>query len=605
MGTSISSDSETPGRGEATGSTASRGGSPAATLIRSGTVFDGTGGPRRAVDVLVIDGRIAEIGPDLAAPEGAQVIDASGHWVTPGFIDLHTHYDAEIEVAPALDESVRHGVTTVLIGSCGLSLLVGEPEDLADTFCRVEGIPHHIVLEMLRERKDWNTPAEYVEHLGTLALGPNVIAMAGHSAIRSHAMGIGRALDSKVTPSDSEMGSMIRLINESLDAGLAGLSVNLLPWDKMGGTRYRSLPTPSVFARFSEYRKLAERCRAEDRVFQAIPNLQTRWTIGPLLDMSRARNGKALRTSLLTMMDAPPAMGAFRAMAGVANFYNSKLDAHVRFQALPNPFDLYTDGIENPVFEELGAGTEALHIEDPEARQMMFSSPGFRSRFSAQWRNKVAARAYHRNLAEARVVTCPDESFNDMTFAAIGERSGVSGIDAFMDLQARFGNDLRWYSVVANQKEKSIEWIISNPAAMIGFSDAGAHLRNMGFYNFPLRMLKRVRDAELAGRAFMSVEEAVYKLTADIADFHRVDAGRIRIGARADLVVIDPERLDDSVEAIHEAEMPKFGGLKRLVRRNDETVRAVLVNGTLVWTPAGPSGGLGDRREAGVVLAAG
>lgn len=127
------------------------------------------------------------------------------------------------------------------------------------------------MLEMLRERKDWeDTPAEYVEHLGTLALGPNVIAMAGHSAIRSHAMGIGRALDSKVTPSDSEMGSMIRLINESLDVGLAGLSVNLVARTRWG-TRYRSLPTPSVFARFSEYRKLAERCEPRIVCFSGHP----------------------------------------------------------------------------------------------------------------------------------------------------------------------------------------------------------------------------------------------------------------------------------------------------------------------------------------------
>jgi N-acyl-D-glutamate deacylase len=103
----------------------------------------------------------------------------------------------------------------------------------------------------------------------------------------------------------------------------------------------------------------------------------------------------------------------------------------------------------------------------------------------------------------------------------------------------------------------------------------------------------------------MTLEEAVYKLTADIADFHRVDAGRIQLGARADLVVLDPQRLDESVEEIHEAEMPKFGGLKRLVRRNDATVTAVLVNGNLVWTPQGPTGGLGIERGNGRVLAAG
>ncbi len=101
---------------------------------------------------------------------------------------------------------------------------------------------------------------------------------------------------------------------------------------------------------------------------------------------------------------------------------------------------------------------------------------------------------------------------------------------------------------------------MANPAAMIGFSDAGAHLRNMAFYNFPLRMLKRVRDAERSGRAFMTVDQAVHKLTADIADFHRIDAGRLEVGSRADLVVIDPARLDDTVEEVHEAPMEGFAG---------------------------------------------
>ena len=571
-------------------------------LIRNGSVFSGDRNPRRNVDVLIDNGVIVGLAPHLPAPEGAEVIEADGCWVTPGFIDLHTHYDAEVEIDPSLSESVRHGVTTALIGSCGLSLVVGEPEDLADTFCRVEGIPHDIVLDMLQERKTWHTPAEYVDHLGSLALGPNIVAMAGHSAIRTHSMGIARALDDTVKPDDSEMTTMKRLVSESMDAGMLGLSVNLLPWDKMGGTRYRSRPTPSVFAKFAEYRSLSEICRDRDGVFQAIPNLQTRWSIGPLMDMGRPRNGKALRTSLLTMMDAPPALGAYRLMAKATNFYNDRLGAQIRFQALPTPFDLYTDGIENPVFEELGAGTEALHLEDITARRSLFSAPPYRKRFASQWSNKFASRAYHRDLSEARIVSCPDASLNDMTFAEVGAARGVSGIDAFMDLQAEFGNDLRWYSVVANADESVIEWIVSNPASMIGFSDAGAHLRNMAFYNFGLRMLKRVRDADLAGRPFMTVEDAVFKLTADIADFYRIDAGRIAVGKRADIVVIDPTKLDDSVEQIHEAEMPEFNGLRRLVRRNDATVKAVLVNGVRVWDEAGAAAGLGTETGRGSVL---
>ena len=159
--------------------------------------------------------------------------------------------------------------------------------------------------------------------------------------------------------------------------------------------------------------------------------------------------------------------------------------------------------------------------------------------------------------------------------------------------------------MVANADPHNLEAIMSHPAAMIGFSDAGAHLRNMAFYNFPLRMLKRVRDAQRAGRPFMSVEDAVRKLTSDIAEFHRIDAGRLETGARADLVVIDPERLDDTVEEIHEEPMPEFTGLNRLVRRNDDTVRAVLVSGKVAWKRGAPADDLGTSRHYGRVLALG
>ncbi|MEZ5381139.1 MAG: amidohydrolase family protein [Microthrixaceae bacterium] len=572
-------------------------------IIRGGTVFSGEDRPPIDADVVVgDDGRVEAIGPGLAAPEGAQDLDATGCWVTPGFIDLHTHYDAELEVTPALSESLRHGVTTALIGSCGLSLVVGEPDDLADTFCRVEGIPHSVVKPLLEEIVDWKGPADYVAHLSSLPLGPNVVGMVGHSTIRSHVLGLGRSLDSAVRPDQGELDAMGRLVEEGLDAGLLGLSVNLLPWDKMGGERYRSRPTPSVFARFAEYRALADGLRRRDAVFQAIPNLQTRWSIGPLLDMSRPREHRRLRTSLLTLMDAPPALGAYRAMAALANLYNDRLGAQVRFQALPTPFDIYTDGIENPVFEEFGAGTEALHLENVEARRQLMGAPAYRKAFRAQWTSKLASRAYHRNLSEARIVSAPDETLASRTFAEVAAERGQDPLDTFLDLQTDYGNDLRWYTVVANADPAKLEWIMAHPAAMIGFSDAGAHLRNMAFYNFPLRMLKRVRDAELAGAAFMTVQRAVHKLTADIADFHRIDAGRLAPGRRADLVVIDPERLDETVEEVHEAPMQGFGDLNRLVRRNDDTVRAVMVNGRVAWRGGSGADDLGSAHHYGQVL---
>src|SRR5207247_445633 len=120
----------------------------------------------------------------------ARTIDAAGCWVVPGFIDLHTHYDAEVEVAPALSESLRHGVTTVTLGSCSLSLAIGTPEDLADMFCRVEAIPYAFVRPLLERVKSWDSVGDYLAHLGSLPLGPNVASFIGHSCLRAYVMGM-------------------------------------------------------------------------------------------------------------------------------------------------------------------------------------------------------------------------------------------------------------------------------------------------------------------------------------------------------------------------------------------------------------------------------
>jgi N-acyl-D-aspartate/D-glutamate deacylase len=202
---------------------------PTPRVVRGGTVFDGRGGPGVAADVVTRDGVVESIVAPGTTVAGASEVDAGGCWVTPGFVDLHTHYDAELEVAPALDESVRHGITTALIGSCGLSMAVGDPVDMADMFCRVEGIPRELVLPVLERAVTWGSPAEYLDHLAARPLGPNVTAMLGHSTIRAHAMGLERSLTEGVRPTRDELLTMGRLLRGALEAGYLGLSINTLP----------------------------------------------------------------------------------------------------------------------------------------------------------------------------------------------------------------------------------------------------------------------------------------------------------------------------------------------------------------------------------------
>ena len=572
-------------------------------LIQGGTVFDGSGqrsGLR--ADVLVRDGIVAQIGLDLTAPADATVIDARGMWVTPGFVDLHTHYDAEIEIAPSLGESVRHGITSVLVGSCGLSFAMGTPEDLADQFCRVEAVPRDTVLPLLEKIKDWETPAEYLDHLDSLPLGPNVTAMFGHSAVRASVMGLGRSVDENARPTDAELAEMTGHLNDALDAGYLGMSFNTLPWDKLDGDRYRSKSTPSVYAKWKEYRHFAKVLRARDRVLQIVPDLQGRVNMTTIAAMSTGLGRKPLKTMVISLIDSVALRGMHRVAGEGTRFANRFLNADMRWQSLPLPFELWVDGLEVPVMEEFGAGTEALHETDLATRQQLLKDPEFRAKFRKQWTNKFASKAWHRDLGEPRIIDCPDATLVGRSFADVATERGVDALDCFLDLQLEFGNDLRWYTVVGNDRLRELEYVVDHPSVLIGFSDAGAHLRNMAYYDFPLHLLRLVTQATREGRELMTPERAVYRLTGEIADYLGIDAGHLEVGKRADIVVVDPETLDDRLDKIAEEDMVGMPELHRLVRRHDDCVPAVLVNGRLAWHEGTFAHGFGDRKGYGSVL---
>ena len=552
--------------------------------------------------MLVADGVVTHMAAEIDSPSDAAVIEAQGCWVTPGFVDLHTHYDAELEIDPGITESVRHGITTVLVGSCGLSFAVGEPEDLADMFCRVEGVPRSEVLPLLERVKDWKDPAGYLDHLERLSLGPNVCSFLGHSAIRAHVMGLGRSLEKAEQPTQDELDRMAVLLDEALDAGYLGLSINTLPWDKMDGDRFRSRPTPSVYSTWHEYRYLADVLRRRDAILEAVPDISKRWNFALFAGIASGIRRKPLRTTIISMMDVKAAPGTYKLLGGFASAIRRTMQADIRLQSLPQPFRLWTDGLENPVLEEMGAGTEALHLAG-KARADLLRDPAYRARFAKQWSNRLKGRAYHRDLAEARIIGCPDASLVGRTFADVAEARGGDRVETFLDLQAEFGNDLRWTTTVGNTNPASVAWIVNHPQAIIGFSDAGAHLRNMAFYNFPLHLLRLVHGGRGgAEKPVMSVGQAVHRVTGEIADYLGIDAGYLRVGGRADVTVIDPDALDDRIDEVTEAPMPGMPELRRLVNRSDGAVRAVLVNGRIAWDTSGRADGFGTEPGYGAIL---
>lgn len=237
-------------------------------------------------------------------------------------------------------------------------------------------------------------------------------------------------------------------------------------------------------------------------------------------------------------------------------------------------------------------------------RDKLMDDAAYRRRFRKAYDQKFGIRVWHRDFFDAEITDCLDPSVIGKSFGQIGiERGGIHPVDAFLDLVLEHGTALRWYTTISNHRPDVLKKLAQASYIQLEFSDAGAHLRNMAFYNMGLRLLKHVRDAEQAGKPFMSVERAVHRLSGEIADWYGVDAGHLRIGDRADLSIIVPEHLDASLDDYAEDRVAQYGGLFRMVNRNDDTVTAVFISGQPVVLNGKPTDILGRVRTGSVVRA--
>lgn len=567
------------------------------TIIRNGRWFDGTGAPSALRNIGIRDGRIAAVTPHALDETGcAEVVDATGKWVLPGMVDVHTHYDVEVLGGPGLPESVRHGVTTVLVGSCSLSTIHVGGVDAGDLFGRVEAIPREHVIDAIEGAKTWNSAPEYARALEARPLGPNVAAFIGHSDMRTAVMGMDRATRDDVRPTATEQAEMERMLTEALDAGFLGMSSQQLLFDKIDGETCRSRTLPSTYAKPRELRRLKSLLRRRGRVLQSGPDIENPINLASQVAQSLPVLRKKLKTSLLSAADVKSNPFAIMMLGPLARLVNT-FGADFRWQHLPVPFEVYADGIDLVVFEEFGSGAAALHLRDEIERNELLRDEGYRRRFRKDYDNKFGLRVWHRDFFDAEIVACPDESVVGRSFGQVGlDRGGLHPVDAFLDLVLEHGTRLRWRTTISNHRPEVLKKLARDPGIQMGFSDAGAHLRNMAFYNFGLRLLRHVRDAERSGRGFMTIEQAVHRLTGELADWYGIDAGHLRVGDRADVLVLDPDRLDDRLDDYAESTVEQYGNLSRMVNRNDETVDLVLIGGRAVVRGGTPTELLGAQR---------
>ena len=607
-------------------------------LVTGAKVFDGEGTPGRIEDVAIKDGVVAARGRDLPREAAAQSVYAKGQWLLPGMLDIHTHLDLEVEVAPALEEVVRHGTTTVLVGNCSLGTCFGAQEregqePIVDCFTRVENIPKK-VLRKCAEAMTWDNPEDYLRHFENLNLGPNIAAFVPHSMLRIEVMGLDASISR--APTELELQKMEQILAGAMELGYLGLSTDGLPFHYLSNDPHTDKRIPTQFASFKELRRLLKVVRNYDRVWQTTPIIENRLKALFYFTLTSGRLfGKPLKTSALSAMEMTAAPNSSKLFLGVAKLLNSKLlDGRLHFQALGTNFRVWSDGIVSPLFEELSSTAEliALEYDDYEGRQRLMHDPEWVERFRKEWRHgrtgdDFASWKAKRGLPDSLVIREPEklifdgapcsnwdgESFADVMARAQKFQAGDPSVvrsdserEAFEKIDLPLADDadfalhmlrsydksFRFYADVANAENRSTLEFLLHENTLPGFNDSGAHITNMAFFDSNLMSLKLAKE-----RGENVVAKVVKRLTKDPADTFGLDAGSLAIGARADMVLINPEALDGwEPDQTRELVYREIFEHEQMVNRPSGIVGSVYIAGELAWdgeTGAGPT--LGNR----------
>jgi N-acyl-D-aspartate/D-glutamate deacylase len=559
-------------------------------VIRDARVVDGTGAPSVHTDVAVTGGRIAAVG--RVAERGAREIDADGLALAPGFIDLHTHYDCQLFWDRHATPSPWHGVTTVVMGNCGFTLAPCRPRD-RDTVMRllsfVEGMP----LETLRAAIPWRWESypEYLDAVEQGGLGVNVASFIGHSAIRLHVMGAD-ALERAATP--AERAAMVALVRDGMAAGALGWSTSFAPTHFFADD---DKPAPSRVAEREELLELAAALAPLDRgVIELAPRLIVGSTadriaeIGLYAELARASGKTVVWAPLFHTSFVPDQGEACLAEAARLQAEGVTVVPQIGCRPLELRFDFARPGFgldNNPFWRPIMA-------KPREERRRLFADPAFRRELVGQTKGFVMALAREWSQIVLRLPQSPrTRALQDQSVAAIAAARGVDPVDAFCDVVLEGDLEDQWGALVMNYDEDRIAPMLRHPAGVTALSDAGAHMDTLCDQGFTSYLLGHwVREQ---GR--LGLEEAVALVTSRAADrYGLAGRGRIAVGAAADLVLFDPERIGmRPTEFVHD--LPE--GQRRLVQRAVGIV-CVLVNGEPVV-----DGGRPTERLPGRLLRAG
>ncbi|HVN29713.1 MAG TPA: amidohydrolase family protein [Candidatus Binataceae bacterium] len=546
-------------------------------VIRGGTIIDGTGAPRYQADVAVAQGKIVEVGK---VREGAErVIDGAGLMVAPGFIDPHTHYDAQICWDPLITCSSWHGVTTVVMGNCGVGLAPCKPAErdvAAWNLVHVEAIPYDVLNQGITW--DWETFPDYMNAAQRRGLGINVGFLAALSPFRHYAMGE-EAMSRAAT--EAETAQIRAMLRDTMAAGAFGFSLTVMP-QHVG---YKGQPLACRLASNDELRTYANVLREAGHGIVEIA--LTRQPSGlsdqeyALLDLlSGASQRPVTWLNLRDRDDAPEAWTETLTKAAPL------LQRGCRPQVAARPL-IIEFNLRNPfLFGSMNSMKPAFGERSVEELKNFYAGADFRRTFSAE----LGRRAVLRDIWDrAKIKEATKPSMKALEWKSVNEvaaERGVDPVDVFFDLSIEDDLNLTFMMPILDINEERVARKFSDPRTMIGISDGGAHVDMLCNAGYPTYLIGNF----VRGKQALTLEHAVKRITSEPARFFGMrDRGELRPGLAADVTIFDFDRINSPERPEVRNDFP--GGGRRLVTQA-QGIEYTIVNGNVLYDRGEHTGAL-------------
>jgi len=536
-------------------------------VIRNGLVVDGTGAPGRRADVAVAGGRIAAVG--RVADGAAREIDASDLVVAPGFIDPHTHYDAQICWDGAVTPSSWHGVTSVVMGNCGVGIAPCRPaarEVAMRDLVNVEAIPFEVLDRGITW--DWETFPEYLDAAARRRPAVNLAFLAPLTPFRHYVMGEA-SLERAATP--EETARIAALLGEALDAGAFGFSSTVLNQHLGFGGRPLACRNASraELAAYAGTLKSRGKGAIEVALTRQIAVLED--DEHEILDLLVTASGRPV--TFIALFDRDDLPDAVRDTLRKAA---PQIARGARPQTSPLPLTREINMRSPFSFAAFPSWKRIFEDKSKDAQAAVYRDPAFRNQFRAELKRPQTFANWSR-ITVHEVKSPALKRWEGMTVAEIAAAQGKDGVDAFLDLTLEDGLENEFTLVTFNNRVDRMAEILNNPSMLLGLGDGGAHVDMLCDSGYPTYVLGTwVRE-----RNVLTLEQAVHRMTADPADFFGIrDRGRLAPGLAADITIFDPATVGSAARPERRYDLP--GGAKRMVMRG-RGIEHTIVNGVVTW----------------------